>query len=170
VTRRSRKLRNIDPLRRRSVVYRLYAALLGTRLLGWVSRRVVWKLDPLLLSLTRGHLGMGMGLPTALLETRGARSGERRRNAVIYFHDRERVIVVASKLGLPAHPAWLHNLRANPDVALGGQPFTAQVVEDEAERQRLWMLADRVFPPYASYRARAARVDRTIPIVQLTPR
>jgi deazaflavin-dependent oxidoreductase (nitroreductase family) len=170
VTRRSRKLRNIDPLRRRSVVYRLYAALLGTRLLGWVSRRVVWKLDPLLLSLTRGRLGMGMGLPTALLETRGARSGERRRNAVIYFHDRERVIVVASKLGLPAHPAWLHNLRANPDVALGGQPFTAQVVEDEAERQRLWMLADRVFPPFAAYRARAAPAGRTIPIVQLTPR
>jgi deazaflavin-dependent oxidoreductase (nitroreductase family) len=111
-----------------------------------------------------------MGLPTALLETRGARSGQRRRNGVIYFHDREGVIVVASKLGLPTHPAWLHNLRANPDVVLGGQPFTAQVVEDEAERERLWMLADRIFPPYAAYRARAALVGRTIPIVQLTPR
>jgi deazaflavin-dependent oxidoreductase (nitroreductase family) len=165
-----RTLRYIDPRPRRSLVYRLYAALLGTRLFGWVSRRFVWKLDPLLLSLTRGRLGMGMGLPTALLETRGARSGERRRNGVIYFHDRERVVIVASKLGLPTHPAWLHNLRANPDVSLGGQPFTAQVVEDDAERRRLWMLADQVFPPYAAYRARAARAGRTIPIVQLTPR
>lgn len=163
-------MRYVDPQRRRGVVYRLYAALLGTRLFGWLSRLFVWKLDPHLLSMTRGRLRMGVGLPTVLLETRGARSGKRRRNAVIYFHDRENVVVVASKLGLPAHPAWLHNLRANPDVVLGGQAFTAQVVEDEAERQRLWALADQVFPPYAAYRARAARAGRTIPIVQLTPR
>ena len=164
-----RTLRYVDPQRRRGVVYRFYAALLGTRFFGWLSRRFVWKLDPHLLSVTRGRLGMGMGLPTALLETRGARSGERRRSAVIYFHDGERVIVVASKLGMPTHPSWLHNLRADPEVLLGGQPFTAHVVEDEAERQRLWALADRIFPPYAAYRARSAKVGRTIPIVQLTP-
>ena len=138
--------------------------------MGWVSRQIAWKLDPHLLSATRGRLRMGLGLPTALLETRGARSGQPRRNAVIYFHDREKVVVVASKLGLPTHPAWLHNLRANPDVVLGGQPFRAQVVEDEADRQRLWILADRVFPSYAAYRARAARAGRTIPIARLTPR
>ena len=148
----------------------MYAMLLGTRLLGWVSRRVAWKLDPYLLSLTNGRVGMGMGLPTALLETRGARSGKRRRNGVIYFHDRENVVIVASKLGMPMHPAWFHNLRANPDVLLGGQPFKAHIVEDEAERQRLWLLADRVFPSYAAYRARAAQAGRKIPIVQLIPR
>jgi deazaflavin-dependent oxidoreductase (nitroreductase family) len=162
-------LRYVDPGRRRGMVYRLYAALMGTRPLGWVSRQVAWKLDPSLLSLTRGRVRMGMGLPMALLETRGARSGQRRRNGVIYFHDRENVIIVASKLGLSTHPAWFHNLRANPDVVLGGQPFRAQIVEDEDERQRLWMLADRVFPPYAAYRARAAQVGRTIPIMQLMP-
>src|SRR6185369_5393979 len=109
-----------------------------------------------LLSLTRGRVGMGMGLPTALLETRGGRSGERRRNGVIYFNDGENVVIVASKLGMSTHPAWFHNLRANPDVLLGEQPFRAQVVEDEDERQRLWALADQVFPPYAAYRQRAA--------------
>jgi deazaflavin-dependent oxidoreductase (nitroreductase family) len=160
----------VDPQRRRGVVYRLYAALMGTRLAGWLSRHVAWRLDPHLLALTRGRVRMGMGLPMTLLETRGARSGEHRRNGVIYFHDGENVIIVASKLGLPTHPAWFHNLRANSDVVLGGQAFTAQVVEDEAERQRLWMLADRVFPPFAAYRARAAPVGRTIPLVQLTPR
>ena len=163
-------LRHVDPGRRRGLFYRLYAALVGTRLMGQVYRRVVWKLDPLLLSLTRGRLGMGMGLPTALLETKGARSGQRRRNGVIYFHDDEKVIVVASKMGLPAHPAWFHNLRANPQVLLGGQPFVAHVVEDQAERQRLWKLADRVFPPYATYRKRAGAAGRAIPIVELTPR
>lgn len=163
-------LRYVDPERRRGFVYRLYVALVGTHLMGWVSQRVVWKLDPRLLSLTRGRLGMGLVLPTALVETQGARSGQRRRNGVIYFHDGEKVIIVASKLGLPTHPAWLHNLRAHPEVMLGGQAFTAQVVEDENERQRMWKLADRVFPPYAAYRERAATAGRAIPIVQLTPR
>lgn len=113
---------------------------------------------------------MGLVLPTALLETRGARSGETRRNAVIYFHDGDRVTVVASKLGLPRHPAWFHNLQVNPDVTFGGIPMRASVVGDEAERQRLWTLADRVFAPYAAYRREAAKANRTIPIVQLSAR
>ncbi len=112
---------------------------------------------------------MGLMLPTALLETRGARTGRIRRTGVIYFHDGERVTIIASKLGLPEHPAWFHNLRANPDVKLGGQPFRAWVVDDQAARARLWQLADRVFPPYAAYRERAQGAGRSIPIVQLVP-
>ena len=138
--------------------------------MGWLSRRVVWKLDPFLLQLSRGRLGMGLLLPTALLETRGARTGRPRRNGVIYFHDGERLTIIASKLGLPQHPAWFHNLRVHPDVKLGGQPFHAEVIDDESERARLWQLADQVFPPYAGYRERAAHAGRAIPIVQLTPR
>jgi hypothetical protein len=44
------------------------------------------------------------------------------------------------------------------------------VVGDEAERDRIWTLADRVFAPYATYRRDAAKSNRTIPIVQLTAR
>lgn len=135
-----------------------------------MSVHVVWKLDPNLMRLTRGRLGMGLVLPTALLETKGARSGAVRRNGVIYFHDGERVTIVASKLGLPEHPAWFHNLQAHPEVTLGGVPMRATVVGDEAERERLWALADRVFAPYADYRREAAKANRTIPIVQLTRR
>jgi deazaflavin-dependent oxidoreductase (nitroreductase family) len=138
--------------------------------MGAFSRRVVWKLDPFLLRLSGGRIGMGLLLPTVLLETRGARTGRPRRNGVIYFHDGERVTIVASKLGLPQHPAWFHNLRADPEVKLDGRPFRAEVVEGESKRERLWRLADQVFPPYADYRERAARAGRTIPIVQLTPR
>jgi len=137
--------------------------------MGWVSRKVVWKLDPFLMRLTRGRLGMGLLLPTALLETKGARTGQVRRNGVIYFHDGERVTIIASKLGLAEHPAWFHNLRAHPEVKLGGQPFRAELVEDERERDRLWQLADRVFPGYAAYRTRASRAGRSIPIVRLVP-
>jgi len=160
-----RDLKHVDPHARRGWLYHAYARVVGTRAMGWVSRKVGWKVDPLLLRLTGGRLGFGLILPTALLETRGARSGRVRRNGVIYVHDGDRVTIVASKLGLPEHPAWFHNLRANPDVVFGGRPFRAEVVDD----QRLWELADRVFPPYAAYRARAAGAGRTIHIVQLVP-
>ena len=158
----------VDPQARHGLLYRAYARLVGTRAMGWVSKTVVWKLDPLLLRLSGGRFGLGLGLPTALLETRGARTGQLRRNGVIYFHDGDRVIIVASMLGLPRHPAWFHNLRAHPDVTLGGRSFRAEVVDDGAERDRLWQLADRVFPAYASYRDRAGQAGRTIPIVRLT--
>jgi deazaflavin-dependent oxidoreductase (nitroreductase family) len=113
---------------------------------------------------------MGLVLPTALLETRGAKSGAVRRNAVIYFHDQDRVTIIASKAGDERHPAWFHNLRAHPDVTFGGMPMRATVVSEGAECDRLWTLADRVFAPYAAYRRDAAKVNRTIPIVQLTAR
>jgi hypothetical protein len=115
-----RDLPHVDPNRRRGVVYRMYARLAETRPMGWLSRRVLWKLDPLVLRVSRGRLGMGLLLPTA----------------------------------------WFHNLVAHADVTFGGQPFRAEVVEDEQERKRLWQLADRVFPPYSDYRERAARAGR----------
>jgi deazaflavin-dependent oxidoreductase (nitroreductase family) len=164
------KLPHVDPRRPRGRLYRAYVRLVGTRAAGWLSRRVAWKLDPLLLRATGGRLGTGLALPTALLETRGAKSGRVRRNGVIYFHDGERVTIIASKLGMPEHPSWFHNIRANPDVMLGGHPFRAELVEDEAARARLWQLADRVFPAYGTYRERAARAGREIPILQLVPR
>jgi F420H(2)-dependent quinone reductase len=79
-------------------------------------------------------------------------------------------MIVASKAGAEKHPAWFHNLLADPDVVFGGIPMRATVVGDEAERQRLWALADRVFPPFAAYRREAAKANRTIPIVQLIAR
>jgi deazaflavin-dependent oxidoreductase (nitroreductase family) len=163
------RLKHVDPNRPRGAFSRAYARFSGTRLARFISAKVVWKLDPYVLRATRGRFGMGLVLPTALLETRGAKSGALRRNAVIYFHDGDRVTIVASKAGHEKHPAWFHNLRAHPDVTFAGIPMRATVVVDEAERERLWTLADRVFAPYAAYRREAAKVNRTIPIVQLTP-
>jgi deazaflavin-dependent oxidoreductase (nitroreductase family) len=164
------QLKYVDPSRPRSWFSRAYAAFSTTRLGRFISANVVWKVDPYLLRATRGRVGMGLVLPTALLETRGARSGAVRRNAVIYFHDDDRVTIIASKAGAAKHPAWFHNLRAHPDVTFGGIPMQATVVSDEAERHRLWTLADRVFAPYATYRQEAAMANRTIPIVQLVAR
>jgi deazaflavin-dependent oxidoreductase (nitroreductase family) len=162
--------RHVDPNRRRGKVFRAYGRIFGTtRPAMWFARKVIWKLDPHLLRLTRGRLSLAIGLPTGLLETRGARTGQPRRHGVIYFHDGDRVTVVASKFGAPGNPAWFHNARTNPEVLFNGHPHRAQIVEDEQDQARLWALADAVFPPFAIYRERAARVGRTIPILQLTP-
>ena len=164
------QLKYVDPYRRPGRFSRAFAAFSATRPGRWISAKIVWKLDPLLLQATGGRFGMGLVLPTALLGTRGARTGAPRRNAVIYFNDSERVTIIASKAGAARHPAWFHNLRAHPDVDFAGIPMRASVVSDEAERERIWTLADRVFAPYAAYRRDAARANRTIPIVQLTRR
>jgi deazaflavin-dependent oxidoreductase (nitroreductase family) len=163
-------LRYVDPTRPRSRLSRAFAAFSATRLGRFLSMHVAWKVDPYLLRATRGRVGMAFFLPSALLETRGAKTGGVRRNAVIYFHDGDRVTIVASRAGHVRHPGWFHNLRAHPDVTFGGVPMRATVVVDDAERQRLWSLADRVFAPYATYRRQAASANRTIPIVQLTAR
>jgi deazaflavin-dependent oxidoreductase (nitroreductase family) len=147
---------------------RAYVAAGTTRPGRFLSRHLLWKLDPFLLRVTRGRVSTALPIRTAVLETRGARSNATRRNAVIYFHDGDRVTIVASHAGYPRHPAWYHNLRAHPDVTFGAIPMRASVVSDEDERQRLWTAADRVFPPYAKYRRAAAKAGRTIPLVQLT--
>jgi deazaflavin-dependent oxidoreductase (nitroreductase family) len=167
-SRRTSGLRRVDPGRRRGPLYRGYASLSASRPFAWVAQRVGWKLDPVLLRLTGGRLGAGLLLPTAVLETRGARTGAIRRNALIYFHDGDDVTIAAAHLGLPTHPGWFHNLIATPDVTFGGEPFQASVVDDDVAR--LWAAADRVFPPYARYRHQAAASGRTIPLVRLSPR
>jgi deazaflavin-dependent oxidoreductase (nitroreductase family) len=133
----------------------------------FVSRHVLWKLDVFLLRRTGGRMSTSFPIRTAVLETTGAKTGETRRNAVIYFHDGNDVVLVASHAGYPRHPAWYHNLRAHPDVLFGDVEMRATEVTDEAERQRLWPLADNVLPAYAKYRRQAAVSGRVIPLVRL---
>jgi len=76
----------------------------------------------------------------------------------------------ASQAGRPENPSWYYNAQANPDVELGGQRFRAGLVEDDAERRRLFALAERVLPAFATYRESAGRAGRAVPVLMLTPR
>ena len=78
--------------------------------------------------------------------------------------------IIPSLRGWPRNPAWYYNLRSHPEVVYGGLPFRATVVDDIAERDRLWDLADRVYPQYAAFREQAEKARRIIPVVQLLPR
>ncbi|MGN6216267.1 MAG: nitroreductase family deazaflavin-dependent oxidoreductase [Solirubrobacterales bacterium] len=106
-----------------------------------------------------------------LLDHVGAKSGIHRTSPLQYVEDGENVVVIASKGGYSKHPAWFHNLKANPDttVQIGSErrQVHARVVTDPEERQRLWAKAVRMYRPYEDYKARAGR---KIPIVVLEPR
>jgi deazaflavin-dependent oxidoreductase (nitroreductase family) len=111
------------------------------------------------------------GAEIALVDHKGAKTGIVRTSPLMYRRDGEVIAVVASKAGQPTHPAWFHNLMANPEttVQVGAEvvPVRARLADDE-ERERLWAEFVAVYPGYESYRKRA--YPRVIPIVVLDPR
>src|SRR5205085_11520379 len=71
---------------------------------GWVAAHIARYVA------TNGEEGhLWNGVPTLLLTTRGPRSGQPRRTALIYGRDGDRYLVVASKGGAAAHPLWYLN-------------------------------------------------------------
>jgi F420H(2)-dependent quinone reductase len=118
-----------------------------------------------------GHLPGWPGARIALVGHTGARSGVRRTSPLMYHEDGAVIAVVASKAGQPTHPAWFHNLKANPDttIQIGSvvRPVRARVATD-AERDRLWPEFVAFYPGYDFYQRNAK--DRKIPIVILNHR
>jgi deazaflavin-dependent oxidoreductase (nitroreductase family) len=113
--------------------------------------------------------GMFEGLPLLLLHHTGARSGNSYVNPLAYQHDDGRYVIFASKAGAPAHPAWYHNLKANPDVTIevGADTLPAQAVEAAGEeRDRLYRTQVERVPQFGEYQQKAGRV---IPVMILTP-
>jgi F420H(2)-dependent quinone reductase len=121
---------------------------------------------------THGLVGHRIpGLPAMLLlDHVGARTGTRRTVPLLYVEDGENLVIVASKGGHPRHPAWFHNLRANPEttVQVGSKrrPVRARIATAE-ERERLW---PRVVEAYRGYAEYQRRTGREIPLVVLEPR
>jgi deazaflavin-dependent oxidoreductase (nitroreductase family) len=121
---------------------------------------------------THGLIGHHIpGLPpTLLLDHVGAKSGTKRTAPLLYIRDGDDVVIVASKGGHPKHPAWFHNLRANPDttVQIGSErrPVHARIASPE-ERKRLWPRAVSAYGDYARYQE---RTGREIPLVILERR
>jgi deazaflavin-dependent oxidoreductase (nitroreductase family) len=138
---------------------------------GWLFIKVFPDIDRRLLPLTRGRLSTGMGQPVVLLHVRGARSGIERTVPLLATKIGDTVLLVASKAGAVEHPAWFHNVRANPDVevTIDGRrrPMRAEIAEG-AERERLWGIACDNYTGYETYQRRAG--SRVIPVVALHAR
>src|SRR4051794_40765737 len=76
-----------------------------------------------------------------LLTTTGARSGKKRLNPLAYTTDGERLVIIASKGGMPTNPDWYYNIVAHPDVTVevGNETFEARAtVVEGAERDELY--------------------------------
>jgi deazaflavin-dependent oxidoreductase (nitroreductase family) len=114
--------------------------------------------------------GGGKGLvPTLLLTTTGRKSGRALTMPLIFGRSGPDYVVVASKGGAPAHPAWYLNLEANPkvQVQVKADKFTAHAhTADAQERVALWPKMVEIYGPYAQYQT---KTDRQIPVVVLTP-
>jgi deazaflavin-dependent oxidoreductase (nitroreductase family) len=159
----------VDPLARKGVVRRGLERIGRTPPGRWYGIHVAAPVDARLLRLSGGRVRLVGPLPTALLATTGARSGQARECAVAYFHDGQDVVLVASSFGRERHPGWYHNLVAHPDCALDGSPFTAAEVTDPDDHERLYGLAERLYGGFGDYQERAAATGRRIPVLRLTP-
>ena len=114
--------------------------------------------------------GQFAGANLLILRTIGAKSGEVRESPVAYFpEDDGSMVVVASKAGLPTHPDWYHNLKANPkfDVEVGADtvPVTAEEITG-AEYAAKWAEIVAKAPGFGEYQTKTTRV---IPLVRLRP-
>jgi deazaflavin-dependent oxidoreductase (nitroreductase family) len=143
----------------------------ASRVGSWFFINVANPIDRRLLPATNGRLSLAIGQPVLCLEVRGAKSGEVRRTPLVFTEVDGDLVLIASATGRPTHPAWYHNISANPRVkvyAPGGRTgeYLARTVQGP-ERERMWAAAVELYKGYEVYEARTAGV-REIPVVALS--
>jgi deazaflavin-dependent oxidoreductase (nitroreductase family) len=147
---------------------------------AWVSRTAVFRrvgptiMPPLergMKRLTGGRVQLsGLGVPTLVLHTIGAKSGLERDIVLMYCPDGVEMLVTGSNFARDAHPAWTANLLAYPDVAVSRRGRRIEVratLLDDAEREATWPKLERNWPGYRKYEVTAGR---TLRVFRLTPR
>lgn len=142
-----------------------------TRFFRTVGPRVMPALERATRLLNRGRTPLsGAVVPSLVLHTTGARSGEPRRTELMYCPDGEEMLVTGSNFARGNHPAWTANLLANSVAAVDVRgrriEVTATLVPAE-EREATWALLERNWPGYRGYERAAGRELR---IFRLTPR
>lgn len=128
-------------------------------------------LERMMTRLTRGRVQLsGLLLPSLVLHTIGARSGQERDTTLMYCPEPGgRMLVTGSNFARGDHPAWTGNLLKNPDaaVSLHGEriPVRAEPIGDD-EREAVWRALEENWPGYRGYERASGRVLR---IFRLTP-
>jgi deazaflavin-dependent oxidoreductase (nitroreductase family) len=112
--------------------------------------------------------GQFEGFPLLLLTSTGAKSGAQRVNLVGYFDIDGKVYVVGSAAGRDSNPAWVHNIRANPQVTVeigdeSAKPATARELPCD-ERDSIYQIVVERAPGFGEYQE---RTDRLIPVFEL---
>ena len=107
------------------------------------------------------------GTTILLLTTTGRKSGERRTSALIFREFDGAYLVVASKGGADAPPAWFLNIEADPavEVQVKADRFAARArVASPDEKPAMWAAMTEAWPDYERYQA---STSREIPVVVL---
>ncbi len=137
---------------------------LGNEIFKLMNQGHVW-----LYRTTKGKLGSMRGT-VLLLTTTGAKSGKQRTRPLMGLAHGEGWLVAASAGGAPRHPAWYHNVVANPEVIVekGAKqtPMTARVAGPD-ERPALWAEIVAANKGFAKYEE---KTTREIPVVILEPK
>jgi deazaflavin-dependent oxidoreductase (nitroreductase family) len=157
-----------------NVVQRAVRRIIATRPAAWALARTIHHLDGAVMRASGGRTtasALFTGLPLITLTTTGAKSGRPRSVSLVGIPDGDLLILIASNWGQAKHPAWYHNLRANPmvTVTFGRRDVPAERLYmarklTGAEREAAWARAVALYPGYQSY---AARAGREIPVIVL---
>ncbi len=123
-----------------------------------------------------GRIGHNIGkLPTLLLRTTGARTGQTRVAALVYGEDGPgRYVVVGSNGGADRSPGWVHNVKAGPNVEVQvgrtRRAATAEVLTEGPDYDRCWRIVNEVnrYKDGGRYEHYQTLTDRKIPLVVLS--
>jgi deazaflavin-dependent oxidoreductase (nitroreductase family) len=127
-----------------NVFHRAMRAIAATKAGRVLFRPTAHRLDQLVSKLTggkRSFAGIAAGLPSVILTTTGAKSGKPRTVALLGIPHPDGVAIVAANYGDAKHPAWYHNLKANPaaTVVIEGDTWHATArLATPGEREEIW--------------------------------
>ena len=109
------------------------------------------------------------GFPIMVVETKGAKSNKIRNIPLIYVHQNNMPILVASLGGMPKNPSWYYNVKAHPAVNIttidGYGNYIAEEVSKE-KKDELWPLICSFYPDYETYQS---NTSREIPVFLCKP-
>jgi deazaflavin-dependent oxidoreductase (nitroreductase family) len=136
----------------------------------WMVKTFAARVDPTIYRLTGGRFTMSgpPTIPQLTLTTTGRKSGKARTVQLGYTEDGDDVLIVASNFGGTNHPAWSHNLDANPDAKIQLGPEKRDVVASrltDSEKAILWPKIADTIPQMKTY---VKRTERNIRVYRLT--
>lgn len=147
---------------RQNLVQRWTIALVSTRPVSAMNRRILPSIDRWVLRMTGGRstlTSLGSGLPVIWLSTIGARSKERRTVPLLAFPVAGHLAILGTHFGSKSTPGWVHNLEAEPMAEVEYRERQARVQArpaDPDESAAVWDLAATAYPGYRHYAGRAA--------------
>lgn len=148
------------------VVRSVVAPLTRTRVFRTVGPVVLPPVERFLARVSGGRWQVSAILvPSLVLHTTGARSGEPRSTYLMYTPDGHgRAIVAGTSFARDRHPAWTYNLLAHPDASITVRGHDMRVratpVEPGDEREAAWDLIQAQWPGYRAYERESGRVVR----------